>query len=556
MRSIAVIGAGYWGPNLVRNFRGQPGLGPGRGVRPGRGPGPQGRRRPLHRRGRDLRRAAAGPAPTSTRWPSPPRPGPTRRSRWPRFEAGKHVLVEKPLADNAETAALMVAAAEAAGRVLMIDHTYCYTPAVQYIRDVVASGELGEILYVDSIRINLGLVQPDVDVFWDLAPHDLSILDFILPGGLRPGLGQRDRRRPARRRQGLRRLPDHAAGQRRHRPRQRQLALAHQDPADGHRRQPPHPGLGRPEPAAAGLHPRPRRRPRAPRPPTPRSARRSPSPTGWVTSPSRRCRRRRRCRRWRPSSPPPSTRAARRGPTARAGLRVLSVLEAVSAEPGALGGAEPHRAGQRHRAPSRSWSHEQRCDLSGRHRPGHRRRRHHRLDHRRPAAGGRRRPRCGSWTTWSAAGAATCATALDDPRLQLVVGDIRDVDLVHDLTTGCDLVFHQAAIRITQCAEEPRLALEVLVDGTFNVIEAAAAARGRQARRRLVGVGLRPGRGVPDHRAAPPLRQRHLLRRGQDVQRGHAAQLPGDVRPGLRRRCATSTSTARGWTSTACTPRC
>src|SRR6185437_3291998 len=80
----------------------------------------------------------------------------------------------------------MVRAAEDADRVLMIDHTYCYTPAVQYIRKAVAEGVLGDILYVDSVRINLGLVQPDVDVFWDLAPHDLSILDFVLPTGLRP----------------------------------------------------------------------------------------------------------------------------------------------------------------------------------------------------------------------------------------------------------------------------------------------------------------------------------------------------------------------------------
>ncbi|GAB2596963.1 NAD-dependent epimerase/dehydratase family protein [Microlunatus antarcticus] len=63
---------------------------------------------------------------------------------------------------------------------------------------------------------------------------------------------------------------------------------------------------------------------------------------------------------------------------------------------------------------------------------------------------------------------------LEDPRVRLVVGDLRDRDLVHDLAAGADVVFHQAAIRITQCAEEPRLALEVLVDGTFNVIEAAA----------------------------------------------------------------------------------
>src|SRR4051794_4126120 len=72
---------------------------------------------------------------------------------------------------------------------------------------------------------------------------------------------------------------------------------------------------------------------------------------------------------------------------------------------------------------------------------------------------------------------ANLRTALDDPRLRLVVGDLRDRDLVHDLTRGSDLVFHQAAIRITQCAAEPRLALEVLVDGTFNVIEAAADQR-------------------------------------------------------------------------------
>jgi predicted dehydrogenase len=96
------------------------------------------------------------------------------------------VLVEKPLADGTDAGREMVATARAAGLVLMADHTYCYTPAVLKIRELVEAGELGEILFVDSVRINLGLVQPDVDVFWDLAPHDLSILDFVLPGGLRP----------------------------------------------------------------------------------------------------------------------------------------------------------------------------------------------------------------------------------------------------------------------------------------------------------------------------------------------------------------------------------
>ena len=102
------------------------------------------------------------------------------------FDAGKHVVVEKPLAPSSADAARMIEAGAAAGLTLMVDHTYCYTPAVEYIHDIVAKGILGHVLYVDSTRINLGLVQPDVDVFWDLAPHDLAILDYALPGGLVP----------------------------------------------------------------------------------------------------------------------------------------------------------------------------------------------------------------------------------------------------------------------------------------------------------------------------------------------------------------------------------
>jgi predicted dehydrogenase len=75
----------------------------------------------------------------------------------------------------------MLTVAEQESRVLMCDHTYCYTPAVQQIAALIAAGELGDVLFVDSVRINLGLVQPDVNVLWDLAPHDLSILDFVLP---------------------------------------------------------------------------------------------------------------------------------------------------------------------------------------------------------------------------------------------------------------------------------------------------------------------------------------------------------------------------------------
>jgi predicted dehydrogenase len=68
----------------------------------------------------------------------------------------------------------------------MCDHTYCYTPVVQRIRELIHGGQIGEVQFIDSVRINLGLVQPDVDVMWDLAPHDLSILDFVLPPDVTP----------------------------------------------------------------------------------------------------------------------------------------------------------------------------------------------------------------------------------------------------------------------------------------------------------------------------------------------------------------------------------
>ena len=89
-------------------------------------------------------------------------------------------------------------------------------------------------------------------------------------------------------------------------------------------------------------------------------------------------------------------------------------------------------------------------------------------------------------------------------------------------------------IRITQCAEEPRLAQRGARRRHVQRARGGRGGRRREGRRLLVGVGLRPGRDVPDHRAPPPVQQRHLLRRGQGVQRGHAAQLPRHVRPGLR----------------------
>jgi len=182
---VAVIGVGYWGPNLIRNFassdewdlvavcdldveRASKVLGARSGVHV-----TASLEELLAREDVDAV-AIATPARTH------------HDIAVAAMRAGKHVLVEKPLADSVQAGRAMVDLARAQGLVLMADHTYCYTPAVQKIRDLVADGSLGDILFVDSVRINLGLIQPDVDVFWDLAPHDLSILDFILPGGLRP----------------------------------------------------------------------------------------------------------------------------------------------------------------------------------------------------------------------------------------------------------------------------------------------------------------------------------------------------------------------------------
>lgn len=96
------------------------------------------------------------------------------------LEAGCHLLVEKPLALDARSGAAMVAAAERRGLTLMVGHTFAYNPAVQALRSMVADGHLGDVLHVESQRLNLGLFQADCDVLWDLAPHDLSILTTVL----------------------------------------------------------------------------------------------------------------------------------------------------------------------------------------------------------------------------------------------------------------------------------------------------------------------------------------------------------------------------------------
>lgn len=178
--AVAVVGAGYWGPNLVRNILASPDMAlhwvcdtdgelaqrlasPYRGVR-----ATTDIEDVLTDAGVDAVMVAT-PAATH------------HAVAMAAIKAGMHVLVEKPLAATYADGAELVEEAERRGLVLMCDHTYCYTPAVRRIRELVRAGELGDIQYVDSVRINLGLVQRDVDVLWDLAPHDLSILDYVLP---------------------------------------------------------------------------------------------------------------------------------------------------------------------------------------------------------------------------------------------------------------------------------------------------------------------------------------------------------------------------------------
>ena len=96
------------------------------------------------------------------------------------LRAGKHVLVEKPLAQTSDQVCHLIDEAERRNLILMVDHTFIYTPAVQKIRDLIAEGALGDIYYYNGIRASLGLFQSDVNVIWDLAVHDLSILAHIL----------------------------------------------------------------------------------------------------------------------------------------------------------------------------------------------------------------------------------------------------------------------------------------------------------------------------------------------------------------------------------------
>ena len=179
MIPVAVVGCGYWGPNLIRNFSACPRTklvavcdqDPARLERMTRTyPTAAGVSSFEDLLKRDDVEAIAIATPVKTHAPF----------ALAALEAGKHVLVEKPLASSVRDAEAMVEAAAKRNLVLMVDHTFVFSPPVRKIKEYVESGELGELLYLDSVRINLGLFQHDVNVVWDLAPLDLSIVDYLL----------------------------------------------------------------------------------------------------------------------------------------------------------------------------------------------------------------------------------------------------------------------------------------------------------------------------------------------------------------------------------------
>ncbi|HYJ85436.1 MAG TPA: Gfo/Idh/MocA family oxidoreductase [Pyrinomonadaceae bacterium] len=180
MIKVGVIGYGYWGPNLVRNFMEAPGstvvaVCDLRGERLVQ----LKTRYPTIQTSSDCHSLFQNPdldaiviaTPVSSHF----------ELAMGALKAGKHVLVEKPLAANSDQARQLIDEAARRQKVLMVDHTFVYTGAVRKIRELITANTLGDIYYYDAVRVNLGLFQHDVNVIWDLAIHDLSVMDYVLP---------------------------------------------------------------------------------------------------------------------------------------------------------------------------------------------------------------------------------------------------------------------------------------------------------------------------------------------------------------------------------------
>jgi predicted dehydrogenase len=176
---VGVVGYGYWGPNLVRNFAATEGAqviavcdmdATKLALCERRHPGVT-----TTKEFQDLLKdsridAVAIATPVHSHF----------ELALAALKAGKHIFVEKPLAQTSEQVRRLAEEAERRKLILMVDHTFLYTPAVQKIRELIVAGDLGDIYYYNGIRASLGLFQSDVNVIWDLAVHDISIIQYIL----------------------------------------------------------------------------------------------------------------------------------------------------------------------------------------------------------------------------------------------------------------------------------------------------------------------------------------------------------------------------------------
>ena len=176
---VGILGLGYWGPNLVRNFLAQGEVKKviGCDVRDNRLKFIKDRFPSVHLTSDCADFIKGEPdiiviaTPVDTHFPLAKQA----------LENGKHVWVEKPFTSTSSQAEELIELAERKNLKIFVDHTFIYNGAVRKMKELVENDELGSILYFDSERINLGLFQKDVNVVWDLAPHDLSIMNYILP---------------------------------------------------------------------------------------------------------------------------------------------------------------------------------------------------------------------------------------------------------------------------------------------------------------------------------------------------------------------------------------
>lgn len=179
MIRIGVIGCGYWGPNLVRNFNTiekcemvmVADLDPQRlNEIKVKYPNLETTTNPTELLSRKNIDAVVIATPVSTHYPLAKEA----------LTNDKHVLIEKPMTCTVEQSQQLIALADERNLTLMVDHTFVYTGAVRTIRDMINSNQLGELYYFDSVRVNLGIFQHDVNVIWDLAPHDFSIMQYLI----------------------------------------------------------------------------------------------------------------------------------------------------------------------------------------------------------------------------------------------------------------------------------------------------------------------------------------------------------------------------------------